>query len=224
MKVYRNMPRELVDGWATSIVSHAGGQPFDFHYHEVEEWLEVLEGDICFVSAGGVEYPLFQNQALNIPQGEVHQVRVGPNGVKYNMWLSAEVSDEDFSKKLDDQDLSLIKKNLEVLKAEDSEDREFYRAFFDDFLFEEFTFRGADRKLLNKRAFLERAPANFTRIESDSIRILHESPGIVLLSTVVHTQPKAGGARSSFTNFRLFVTEEGIGRCRVWINYPEPGD
>lgn len=224
MKVYRNMPRELVDGWATSIVNHAGGQTFDFHYHEVEEWLEVLEGDICFVSAGGVEYPLFQTQALNIPQGEVHQVRVGPNGVKYNMWLSAEVSDEDFSKKLGNQDLSLINKNLEVLKAEDSEDREFYRAFFDDFLFEEFTFRGADRKLLNKRAFLERAPANFTRIESDSIRILHQSPGIVLLSTVVHTQPKAGGARSSFTNFRLFVTEGDVGRCRVWINYPEPGD
>jgi quercetin dioxygenase-like cupin family protein len=221
MKIYRSMPRELVDGWVTRSVRHAGGEQVAWHYHGVEEWLEVLEGDVCFVSAGGDEYPLSAGEALHIPQGEVHRVRIGPSGVAYQMWLPAEVSEEGFAHTLDAESVALVERNLAVPQTEDSEDRAVFRRFFEDFLSAEFLFRTAPGALLPREEFLGRPAGDVRRESSRSVRILHQGPKSVLLSTLVHTSPKSGGPRRSFVNLRLFVPERDGWRCRAWLNYPD---
>lgn len=227
MNIYDNIASDLVDGWPTYVQDRAGGQQLAFHYHDVEEWLEVLEGEIYFVSAGEREYRPLKGQALHIPRGEVHGAQVGPDGVEYRMWMPVEVPLETFANKLAPEDMSLIQKNRDApghenhLNHDTTEGRN-ARAFLDDFLSQELTFRRATGQLLDKKAFLEREPADITRTASDSVRVLHKSSDSVLLSTVVHTQSGTEGPRKSFCNHRLFVKEGDAWRCRVWINYPEP--
>src|SRR3954454_19077137 len=72
-------------------VHHAHGQDADFHYHEVEEWLEVTQGAFSFYPAGHLvkpTTPILCNQGakLYIPQGEIHRVEIDRAGVTYDMW------------------------------------------------------------------------------------------------------------------------------------------
>ena len=47
MKWHKTIPDHAVDGWPWKDVRHdPGSEPF--HYHDVEEWLEVREGTITF--------------------------------------------------------------------------------------------------------------------------------------------------------------------------------
>lgn len=234
MNKYPSMPRQLVDRWRLSEPSHPPGQRVPFHYHNAEEWLEVLEGKISFFSAGEVEYRLVEGEALEIPQGEVHRVEIGPERVRYQMWVPVDTGEPFESHMLDDEDLSLVRKNLELPLVENQWDRknpealttedDKNRAFLDDFLSMQLTFRSAAGKIFEKTQYMARGPGD-PRLPSDCIRILHKSTGkdseTVLLSTVVHTQPKEG-PRKSFSNYRLFVKEAGIWRCRVWMNHPDP--
>lgn len=235
MNKYPSMPRQLVDRWRTSEPSHPPGQQVPFHYHDAEEWLEVLEGTISFFSAGEVEYPLVKGEALEIPQGEAHRVDIGPQGVRYQMWVPVDSGEPFESHMLDDEDQSLVRRNLELplvenqwdwrnqeaLTTEDDKNR----AFLDAFLSPQLTFRNAAGKVFNKSQYMGRGPGD-PRLPSDCIRILHKSSekgsDIVLLSTAVYTQPKEG-PRKSFSNYRLFVKDAGIWRCRVWMNHPDPG-
>ena len=233
MNKYPSMPRQLVDGLPPRNVPHPAGEQVDFHYHDVEEWLEVLKGKISFFSAGELEYSLVEGEALKIPQGEIHRVAIGPEGVTYRMWVP--VNDEFFSHMLDDKDMSLVRRNLELPEVENRWDARIRenltggdnknRAFLDDSLSADLTFCTADGKLLvGKVAYLDRPPADvIIRYPSDSIRILLKGPESILLSTVVYTELKKGGPRQSFSNSRLFVKEGDIWKCRVWVNYPELG-
>jgi hypothetical protein len=216
MKIYFNMPREFVDGWAMSTERHDAGEPVPFHYHDVEEWLQVQTGEICFVSAGGRDYRPSVGQVLQIPRGEVHRVEFGPNGVEYQMWVPVAVRDQDFAKLLNDEDVALIEKNLAVPQAEDSGNT----SFFNEFLSGQLMFRAASGKVLDKSGFIGRGFTNRSRIPSDSVRVLHKSSESVLLSTAVAI-PGTDGPPQLFSNERLFVREEERLRCRVWLNYPE---
>jgi len=219
MNIYRTMPHQLIEGWSAQWVQHAGDDQFGFHYHDVEEWLEVQSGDIRFFSAGGVEYHASAGEALHIPLGEVHRVQIGSGGVTYQMWTPIAVNEDAFAHKLDDEELALVQKNLGVPDAEDAGNMEFFKDFLSDTLI----FRTAKGLLLNKGAFLKRPPASITRVQSDGVRFLHKSGDSILLSTVIHTMLKDGGERQSNSNNRLFVREDKIWKCRVWLNYPEPG-
>src|SRR4051794_16794904 len=87
MKIFESMPRQLMHGWDESgEVLKAKGQA-GYHYHEVEEWLEVTSGDITFFTLTNQPYKPAVNQALQIPRGEVHRVEAGSEDVKYQMWL-----------------------------------------------------------------------------------------------------------------------------------------
>jgi hypothetical protein len=215
-----------------------GGQHVGYHYHDVEEWLEVLEGEISFFPVGELESAvvacaLVEGEVLKIPRGEIHRVEIGPHGVKYNMWVPVYV--EPFMNMLNDEEISLIRKNLKLPIVENQWDardpnvpvaqaRSREKSFLEDLVSEDLMFRTASGKLLiGKMAYLERPPAEVIREASNSVRILHKSPESMLLSTVVHTQPKEGGSRKSFSNIRLFVKENDIWKCRVWINHPELG-
>ena len=68
-------------------------QSLKFHYHDVEEWLQVRQGEMSFVSAKGHIYRVEAGRILEIPRGEVHRVEIGPSGVEYQMWLPVSMPD-----------------------------------------------------------------------------------------------------------------------------------
>ena len=228
-------------GWAELLVEHQAGEGAPFHYHEVEEWLRVVEGQVTFFSAGElVGRPTQQicvtGDVLRIPQGEVHRVEVGPAGVKYWMWTPVP-SWPCFQRKLDPDLEDLIKRNLTLPEVEnryderirtgdtptpqDQEDDKFLTAFVSTAL----TMRTARGGLLDHAGYTTRGGAAFIRGPSASIRILHRTtdPESVLLSTVVHTTDWYTGTRQQITNIRHFVKEDRVWKCRIWVNYPEPG-
>jgi len=80
--------RDQVPGtWIEEEVSHKFGEDADFHYHEVDEWLEVRRGGFAFYSAedllgSGEPITCTVKDVLHIPQGEVHRVKItDPAGV-----------------------------------------------------------------------------------------------------------------------------------------------
>jgi quercetin dioxygenase-like cupin family protein len=235
---YQSVPHQLVEGLSSRNMTHDPGKQIDFHYHDAEEWLEVLKGKITFfpagalTSAGEPSYSVVTGQALKIPRGEIHRVEVGPEGVTYQMWVP--IYDEFSSNILDEEEISLVRRNLQLpdienrwqarnpdsLTSVDEKDRE----FLNDFLSMDLIFRtGSGHLIEGKLAFLDRQPDDIIRKPSASIRILHKSPESVYLYSVVHTQSKDGNNRKSFSNYRLFVKEENMWKCRLWINYPEFG-
>jgi hypothetical protein len=232
MNIHQGMPREMVDGWPSEDVHHPpGSDPVHFHYHDVEEWLEVLEGTITFFTARERPYSPAVGQALNIQPGEVHRVEIGPEGVKYKMWLPVDMTGKTFQHKLDEPDMALVRRNLDLPEFENRWDERSAdatgtgdpnREFLDDVTSAELIFRNAKGKYLGKNAYLSRPRAPLTRTPSDTICILYKDADHVLLSTVVQTQSTATGARELYSNTRLFVRAGGSWKCRVWMNFPEP--
>jgi len=218
VKIYPSIPRELVDGWVSRSMRHEAGEEVGFHYHDVEEWVQVVTGEMHFISAGGKEYPLHVGQALRIPRGEVHKVQVGPDGVEYRMCVPTAVPDELWENRLDADDMALIRTNLAVAEREDLGDAR----FFEEFLSHALVFRAADGRIEDKEGFLLRGFADRQRQGSDSVCVLHRTPSSLLLSTMV-TVPGAGAGSQRFTNVRLLARGKGGAKCLIWLNYPEPG-
>jgi hypothetical protein len=218
MKVYPEVSGERLNGWISRDVRHPpGAAPVDFHYHDVEEWLELLEGSITFFTARDQPYTLAAGQALNIQPGEVHRANIGPGGAMYRMWLPVDLRDDTFQHRLDEQDLALVRRNLELPEAENRWDARApgSREFLDDFTSEALIFRNAKGRFLGKKAYLERPPATVARAPSDTVCILYKDADHVLLSTVVQ-------AGDLYSNTRFFVRADGSWKCRVWMNFPEP--
>lgn len=217
MQLHAALPDEITSSWIhASDPHHPGGEHKEFHYHEVEEWLKVLQGDIAFFSLGNLRYHVGVGQVLAIPRGEVHEVQVGPQGVTYEMWLPVPVPEEKFPEDLNAEEQSLLLKNLDFPNREEAGDAE----FFDHILSDQLTFCGADGAVLDKTAFMGRGFAPRGRKSSGSVQVLNRNAGSLLCSTVV-TLPAAEGQPLAFTNLRLFVREGDDMKCRIWINYRE---
>src|SRR5258708_38277213 len=114
MMIHQNMSREFVERWFSGtgwiLTPEHGdftGKPVGFHYHDVEEWLQVTEGKATFVSAGGMQYPLDVGDVLQIPRGEVHNVEIGPGGVDYQIWGPGAVPAANWENNLTDGDMDL---------------------------------------------------------------------------------------------------------------------
>lgn len=215
MKIHSNIPDEITNNWASNIERHAGKEHITFHYHDVEEWLQVVNGQISFFSAGEQEYRLSTGQILQIPRGEVHRVEIGPDGVEYWMWVPTAANREHFANELNEEDIRLIKDNLDLPKAEDGGNI----SFFNDFLSEQLLFRTATGVELDKAGFIGRGFQNRNR-HSDSIRVLYKGLDCILISSIVTI--REDGSAQSFSNARLFVREGSAFKCRVWLNSPEP--
>lgn len=208
MKIYTNIPQPFTDDWAMSTVRHPSGAQFPFHYHDVEEWLQVLEGEIYFFSAGEQEYRLGVGQVLQISRGEVHRVEIGPTGVAYQMWTPVAGQDLDFVKELSDAEMTLIRENLLVPQHE-NKGGDAAQQFFERFLSEQLTFRTASGAVLSKARFIGNGFVDRKRRASDSISILYKSSETLFLSTVV-TLPGEDEQSQAYTNDRLFIRERGL--------------
>jgi cupin domain len=212
MKTYSSMPHQVVHGWASSTETRAAGFRADFHYHDLDEWLEVIKGDITFFTLSDQPYRVGVGQALHIPQGEVHRVEVGSVRVEYQMWTPAPPAGN-FSNQLTPPEVALLQKNLEFPVREDAGDA----PFFDLILSDQSMFCGVDGVVLDKKRFKKRGFVRRGRSSAGSVRVLNRTTEGLLISTVVTV------AGESFTNVRLFVQEAGEPKCRVWVNYREPG-
>ena len=223
MKIYASMPRQIVHGWVESDeVLEAKGQA-GYHYHDVEEWLEVTSGDITFFTLTNQPCKPAVNQALQIPRGEVHRVEAGSKDVKYRMWVPKPGPLPDpggnFAKTLHAEQVELLRDNLRFPYREDNADR----AFFERILSKDLTFCTAAGQILQgKEAFFERGFERSDRRSCGSARVLNRTTDSLLLSTVVIVAG-GGGPPKSYTNVRHFIQEEGRPKCRLWANYPEFG-
>jgi quercetin dioxygenase-like cupin family protein len=233
MKLFDSIPRQAVEGWRARDVSHAAGEAVPFHYHSIEEWLEVNRGSLRFFTAGGQEFEVPNGRALQIPPGEVHRVDIGAEGVSYRMLTPDEPHDGSFSHQVSDELLALIEKNLALPAVENrwerrnraepsSADRQ-DEALLLGLLSSSLIFRTAKSSYLDRQHYLERLSSNppVVRSTSGSVQILHQTSDTVLLSTTVETA-REDGVRALFTNVRLFIREEATLKCRVWLNYPDP--
>jgi hypothetical protein len=216
MHTHPAVPDEISRTWLPSAPHHEAGVRIGFHYHDVEEWLKVLHGDISFFTPGKLTYRIGVGQVLAIPRGEVHQVQVGSQGVEYEMWLPAPVPGQGFANHLNAQELDLLLNNLDFPNREETGDAQFFERILSDRLL----FCGADGTVLDKRGFIDKGFTTRGRKSSGSVRILNRSEGSLLCSTVV-TLPAADDQLLAFTNVRLFVKEADDLKCRVWINYRE---
>jgi hypothetical protein len=243
MDMYGSVPQHLIGDWPYRDVSHPGGDRYDYHFHEVEEWLEVRRGGMSFFPAGCGEHRVPVGKALRILRGEIHRVEVLPEGVDYRMWLSADVASDRFARSLDQTAMDLISRNLRVPNEENGweEDQRKakiaaqisggsgaatpvskHRVFLEDFVHTDLVFRTAGGALsLGRRDYIQRPLGNapVVRRADDTVRVLHWADASIVLSTTVHTQQN--GDSRSFCNIRTFVQEEGQFRCRIWINLPE---
>jgi hypothetical protein len=233
MERFDSMPREAAEGWLWQDVAHPAGEQMPFHYHDIEELLEVTLGALRFVTPGGREFSVTRGQALRIPPGEVHRVDIGPEAASYHMWTPREERDGAFPHRVSEELLTLLKDNLALPDVENRWERRNRarpsqedgddEAFLLNMLLGMLIFRTAKGLYLDRGQYLRRPqpePA-IVRSTSGSIQVIHETSDTALLSTVVETS-RSNGARASSSNVRLFVKEEGAWKCRVWLNSPEP--
>jgi Cupin domain len=216
MRVYPSLPVSILSGWASTNQTHSPRQNVDFHYHDVEEWLEVLRGEITFFTISGQQFRLTIGSVLQIPRGEVHRAEVGADGVEYQMLLPVTVP-ETFANRLGVDELAMLQTNLEFPIREDNKDGDAAQ-FFEEHLSEALLFCRANGRVVCKEAFRD-GFADQTRSSSGTVQILNRTQSAVLVSTVV-TMGAGGAAPKRFTNIRLFAKESGSWKCRMWINFP----
>lgn len=216
MNVHSAVPLELVDHWEESEQTLSPLQVVDFHYHDVEEWLTVVRGEITFFTLTDTPFQLDVAGTLHIPRGEVHRAEVGSDGVVYRMFLPVPIPS--FAKKLTAEELDALMRNLEFPQYEDGR-AEDGSEFFENALSDQLVFCRANGMCVDKRTFIEEAFVDKGRSSAGSIQILNRTENGLLISTVVDVAD-ANGVHS-FVNLRFLAAEGGTLRCRLWVNYPQ---
>ena len=69
--------RPYVKEWVSREVAHPKGSKVDFHFHDVEEWLEVLSGSGLFYRVNETAVHIKKESILYIPQVRSIQPRWG---------------------------------------------------------------------------------------------------------------------------------------------------
>jgi hypothetical protein len=216
VKVYAELPEELLDGWDESPQALSADQKAGFHYHDVEEWLRVERGEITFFTLGEERFHVEVNRALRIPRGEVHRAEAGPEGVEYRMFLPIAVPE--FAEKLTEHQLDVLRRNLEFPDHEDGRGED-GPGFFDRALSDDLVFCRANGVVVDKQQFIKDAFVDKHRSSAGSVRVLNRTDQGLLISTDVDQVDAAG--THSFTNLRFLAAEGGTLRCRLWANYPQ---
>jgi hypothetical protein len=216
MKTYSGLPQALLKDWAATTETHPALQRVGFHYHDVDEWLEVMRGEITFFSISGQAWPLAVGNVFQIPRGEVHRADIGAGGVEYRMYLPLAMTGA-VANRLSDDELDMLRTNLEFpIREENTDGRA--AEYFAEHLSDALVFCRADASVVDKTTYRSAFTAR-GRSSSGTLAILNRAENGILLSTVV-TTGTGGASPKPFTNVRLFVKEDGAWRCRLWVNFP----
>jgi len=217
MKIYAALPAELLEGWNSRVQTHPALQRVHDHYHDTDEWLEVLRGEMTFYAISGDDWRLRSGDVFHIPRGEVHHVEIGPAGVEYRMYAQMAI-ESGFSRSLSADELTMLRTNIEFPFREENTDG-VAGEFFEKTLSDALVFVRADCSVVAKETFT----AGFTargRASAGTVCVLNRTDNGVLLSTTVTVGQ--GAAQKAFLNVRLFAKEADAWKCRVWVNYPQP--
>lgn len=241
-----SIPKSITEaeGWWCEVEEHKAGSAFPAHYHEMDEWLSVTDGDITFTDTSGRTLPivLSTGDCLEIPAGDVHSVRVGPSGAKYAMWTPQQTSSE-FMKLLssltpcgyslgDKEMAKLVSINFEIPRLENRFRTNLEaRDALDDIIHKSLLFRRADGKIIGKDIFLPppEKNANATgagpslhRYRSSGFELIHVTNESAVVSIHVHTIQQDGTIiiRRKTRNIRTFVMEASGWQCKLWVNFP----
>jgi hypothetical protein len=182
VKVYAAVPSELVDGWRKSVRRLSGEQVIDFHYHDVEEWLTIVSGEITFFTLADDPVQVDVGHALHIPHGKVHRAEVGSEGVEYQMLLPTAVPT--FVNELTAGEFDVLKRNLEFPEYEDGRAGNGHD-FFESILSDKLVFCRASGECVDKGTFIAEAFVDKRRSSSGSIQVLSKTEKGLLISTVV---------------------------------------
>lgn len=215
MKIYAALPTEFLEGWDSRVQTHPALEHVTDHYHDSEEWLEVLRGEMTFYALCGDDWRLHEGDVFHIPRGEVHRVEIGPAGVEYRMYAQVDIT-SGFSHSLSPDELAMLRMNIEFPSREENTDGH-AAEFFDGTLSDSLVFVRADVSVIGKQTFT----AGFTardRASGGSVCVLNRTDNGVLLSTTVMVGK--GTTQKAFINLRAFTKEADAWRCRVWLNYP----
>jgi mannose-6-phosphate isomerase-like protein (cupin superfamily) len=221
MKVHAAVPVGFVDSWYESVKELPGPQAIGFHYHDVEEWLTVVGGEITFFTLADEPIPVDVGRSLLIPRGEVHRVEVGSQGVEYRIFVP--ITEPLYANALSEGELEALRHHLKFPEYEGGR-AENGREFFEDILSDRLMFCRANGKFVGKRKFIDDAfrdgvVRDQNRSSSGSIQVLNRKEKGLPISTVVE-MPEAGSL-NSYMNFRFLAKEGGKLRCRLWVNYPQ---
>jgi hypothetical protein len=220
MKVYAAVPDGTVNRWRESPKELPARQAIGPHYHDVEEWLTVVSGEITFFTLAGEPFRIDVGQSLHISRGEVHRVKVGSQGVRYRMFVpvAKPISDNVLTGK----EVIALRQNLEFPDYEDGPAKDGLQ-FFESALSDQLLFCRANGKWESKEEFLTPFLTETTdkkdRLSAGSIKVLKKSENGLLISTVV----QVGKAKPKwYMNVRFLGKEGGKLRCRFWVNYEQP--
>jgi hypothetical protein len=218
MKIYENGPGRIIDGWQESVQKLPGQHKVKWHYHDVDEWLTVVDGEITFFTLANRPFQVDDGRYLHIPRGEVHRVGAGTQGVEYRMFLPIAVPT--FANDLAEDELDALRDNLDFPEYEDGRAAN-GREFFESTLSDQLVFYRANGECVDKSTFIAGPFNDNGRSSSGSIQVLNKTGKGILISTIVE-MTHTDGVRS-FINVR-FLAKEGEGgklRCKLWVNYPQ---
>jgi hypothetical protein len=219
----------LVDGWPGELVPQDAGT-FNYHFHDVEEWLEVQEGEIRFATLGGDQFRCVAGQALNIPLGEVHKVVIPKGGVVYRSWTSRQTRLDPESDALQSV-ITLLSTNLEIPLYENNvhsvmpeHKGQTGRKRLERIVSKKLLFRNARGDVVGCADYLSGLPGPLVREKSTTIRVLHLGENkrrvpTLLLATMVRAREDPEEPWRSFRNLRHFEKGPEGWRCCVWLNY-----
>ena len=187
--------------WISRKVAHPANLKVDFHFHSVEEWLKVLSGSGSFYRVNGTEVLIVEGDILHIPQGEIHRVDVGPEGLLYEMYIPMEISSGSFSNPLDQREIQLMLTHLNLPVYGDRRDSDrmhnvfggYSEVMLKDLMSDGFSFRTATGRIMDKDGYLARDTDDATREVggNGSLCVLHRCAECIVISSVVDVPSKA---------------------------------
>jgi hypothetical protein len=215
---------DYVQNWISRKVAHPKNLKVGFHFHNVEEWLVVLSGSGTFYPLNESEIAIKKDTILHIPQGEIHRVDVGPDGLLYNMWIPKDISPNSFSHPLGNDEVQLLSAHLNLPHYENERDADwnnrvpegYSEVLLADLMSEGLSFRNAEGELSDKKTYLTRDAGKRREIGGEGgLCVLHRCAECIVISSVVDTPSTTG----SFFNLRLLAAENDGWKCTTWMNF-----
>jgi mannose-6-phosphate isomerase-like protein (cupin superfamily) len=90
-------------------IEHPPDEVVRMHYHETDETLYLLKGDMSFIDGAGNKFLVRRGQKLVIPEGVLHSVAMGQEGAAYIMGLKQRIPLDSFPVFLPDNRPELAK-------------------------------------------------------------------------------------------------------------------
>jgi hypothetical protein len=198
-------------------IEHPPDKAVRMHYHQTDETLYLLKGEMTFTNRAGNRFILRPGNKLFIPEGALHSVVIGHEGAAYIMGLMERIPLETFSVYLPDNGPEFATL-LEINYDSSDWENEGKKQEFAPILSKDFTFVGADGRCSGKGD--ENAGFIGTRTKGGDRKSRHVElktwPGyedVVFVSLLVEMAGK------TFLNMRAFQREEDRSwRCVRWSN------